>query len=65
MSNMIKGENKMIYTAQDYILATLAEARILRLMRAKEGKPPLFVYSDEERKRLLALYEKDKMLEGR
>ena len=50
----------MIYTAKDYILETLAEARILRLMRAKEGKPPLLVYSGEERKRLFELYEKDK-----
>jgi len=47
----------MIYTAKDYILETLAEARILREMRAKEGKPPLVVYSDEERKRLLTLWE--------
>ncbi len=46
-----------IYTAKDYILETLAEAKILREMRAKEGKPPLVVYSEAERKRLLTLWE--------
>ncbi len=52
----------MIYTAQDYILLTLAEAKIFRLMRAKEGKPPLLVYTDEERERLLFLYDKEKRI---
>ena len=51
----------MIITAHDYIIYTLGIAKICREVRAKEGKPPLVVYSQEEEKRCIDLWEKGEM----